>query len=247
MTTVHVFIGPTLRQDEARLELDAVVHPPAAVGDVYRVACGRPQAIGIIDGFFERTASVWHKEILWAMAEGVHVFGAASMGALRAAELADYGMEGAGRIYAALRSGEIVDDDEVAVAHASADGGYRAISEAMVNIRATLTAAAEQTVISAHAQRELERLAKSLFYADRSYERLLCDGLEAGLPKAEVQALRAWLRQGRTDQKRQDAIELLRLMRDRLAQPLAPKRVSYRFEHTQTWEMLRKRIAGQTG
>ena len=44
----------------------------------------RPRAIGIIDGYFQQVPSVWHKEILWAMAQGVHVFGSASMGALRA-------------------------------------------------------------------------------------------------------------------------------------------------------------------
>ena len=36
--------------------------------------------IGLIDGFFENVASVWHKEILFALSEGVQVFGAASMG-----------------------------------------------------------------------------------------------------------------------------------------------------------------------
>jgi len=41
--------------------------------------------IGVIDGYL-RWATVWHKEILWAMAEGIHVFGAASIGALRAAD-----------------------------------------------------------------------------------------------------------------------------------------------------------------
>ena len=60
---------------------------PSAQGDVYRVAQERPSAIGIVDGYFEGVLSVWHKEILWAMAEGIHVFGSASMGALRAAEL----------------------------------------------------------------------------------------------------------------------------------------------------------------
>ena len=56
-----------------------------------------PRAIGIIDGVFLDVASVWHREILWALSQGVHVFGAASMGALRAAELDGFGMRGVGR------------------------------------------------------------------------------------------------------------------------------------------------------
>jgi hypothetical protein len=68
------------------------------------------------------------------MKQGVHVFGAASMGALRAAELAAFGLEGVGDIYEAFASGALEDDDE-------AEGGYRPLSEAMVNIRPTLQAA----------------------------------------------------------------------------------------------------------
>ena len=47
----------------------------------------RPAIIGMVDGYFEVTPTVWHKEILWAMAQGIHVYGSASIGALRAAEL----------------------------------------------------------------------------------------------------------------------------------------------------------------
>src|SRR5262245_35033808 len=132
-----VFVGPTLSVQEATTVLDATYLPPAAQGDVLRAALQKPVAMGIIDGYFERIPSVSHKEILFAMKQEIYVFGAASMGALRAAELAQFGMEGVGEVYEAFRRGEIEDDDEVAVAHAHAEQGYRALSEAMVNIRAT--------------------------------------------------------------------------------------------------------------
>ena len=79
--------------------------PPAAQGDVYRAALSRPVAIGLVDGYFERVPAVWHKEILWALSQGIHVFGSASMGALRAAELAPFGMVGVGAIFEAYRDG----------------------------------------------------------------------------------------------------------------------------------------------
>jgi hypothetical protein len=53
----------------------------------------------IIDGLFYHTAPVRHKEILILLAQGVTVIGAASMGALRAAELHPYGMTGVGSIF----------------------------------------------------------------------------------------------------------------------------------------------------
>ena len=79
--------------------------------------------------------AVWHKEIMWMMEHGVHVFGAAGLGALRAAELDSFGMHGAGWVYQAFRDGTLDRDDEVAVRHGTAEDGYRPLSEAMVNIR----------------------------------------------------------------------------------------------------------------
>src|SRR5258708_5321121 len=105
--SVVVFVGPTLPLETARLELDAIYRPPVAQGDVWRAARLNPRAIGIIDGYFEGVPTVWHKEILWAMAQGIHVVGAASMGALRAAELKDFGMEGVGPIYEAFVRGDL--------------------------------------------------------------------------------------------------------------------------------------------
>src|SRR5437762_10719938 len=136
--SVYVFTGPTIPPEEARFELQATYLPPAAEGDVYRVSLKRPEAIGIIDGYFQSTPAVRHKEILWAMSRGIHVFGSASMGALRAAELAAFGMEGVGTIFELYRDGVLEDDDEVAVVHGSAEVEFRAASEAMVNIRHTL-------------------------------------------------------------------------------------------------------------
>ena len=125
----------------------------------------------------------WHKEILFALSEGVHVFGAASMGALRAAELDGFGMVGVGRIYRAYQAGHVStlrwrepfeDDDEVAVVHGPAETGYVAVSEAMVNIRATLARAADlRSVIRRRHRDALAPIAKALPFSDRSYPRLL--------------------------------------------------------------------------
>ena len=133
---------------EARRELEAVYLPPAAEGDVYRVTLKHPQAIGIIDGYFQSMPTVRHKEILWAMSRGIHVFGSASIGALRAAELVAFGMEGVGTIFELYRDGVLEDDDEVAIAHGPAEAGFLAGSEAMVNIRQTLRKAERLGVIS---------------------------------------------------------------------------------------------------
>jgi len=233
---IYVFVGPTLPVREARAELDAVYLPPVAQGDVYRVARGRPWAIGIVDGYFANVPAVLHKEILWALSRGIRVYGSASMGALRAAELAPFGMVGVGQIFEQYHAGHLQDDDEVAVVHGSPDSEYVAESEAMVNVRFTLAAAAARQVIGPGVQSALEQLAKRLFYPDRAYPRLLRQGAAEGLPAAELAALEAWLPRGRVDQKRADALAMLRLMREDLAGGVARPAVPFTFARTKYWE-----------
>jgi hypothetical protein len=220
--------------------------PPAAQGDVYRAARERPTAIGIVDGYFSQVPAVWHKEILWAMKEGIHVFGSASMGALRAAELWQFGMVGVGAIFEAYRDRELEDDDEVALIHLPALSGFRPLSEPMVNVRATLIAAEAVGVIGAETRTVLVRTCKELFYPERTYDRLLERGREFGLPTAELDALASRLDEVRVDQKRLDALAMLRTMRTFLSGGPLPKIVEYEFEHTTLWNEL-VRDAGRLG
>jgi hypothetical protein len=236
--SAFVFTGPTLSPEEAGSAWDANYLPPAAHGDVYRVALKGPRAIGIIDGYFEGVPSVWHKEILWAMAQGIHVFGGASMGALRAAELDSFGMRGVGKVYEAFRDGVLEDDDEVTVVHGPSELGYRAATEAMVNIRHTLAAAARAGILAAGTRDALVGIAKGIFYKNRDwhYERLLERAAEEALPGDELDAFGRWLPKGRVNQKRDDALEMLDVMRRMLAGRPEELRVDYRFEHTENWD-----------
>jgi hypothetical protein len=227
-----VFVGPTLSVSDACRELDATYLPPVSQGDVYRVACLQPFAIGIIDGYFEAVPSVWHKEILWAMSRGIRVYGSASMGAIRAAELASFGMKGVGKVFEAYRDSAIEDDDEVAVLHAPAERNYASISVALINIRATIAAAVAAGVLTAASGSILERIGKELFYPARCYDEVLISAVERGVPTQEVQSLRKWLPSGQIDQKREDAIAMLRAMANDMNNNKENDPVLYRFEQT---------------
>jgi hypothetical protein len=233
---IVIFLGPTLSHAEALPHLEATYLPPVAQGDVFRASKERPSAIGIVDGYFERLPAVWHKEILWALSEGIHVFGAASMGALRPAELATFGMRGVGAIYEAFHSGVLEDDDEVAVAHGDASTGYRATSEAMVNVRATLRCAEQDGIATAMVRGQLEAIAKRLFYPDRSYARVFSLALEQGMPAREVEALRTFVFTHRVDQKRVDALALLDAVKRCCEEGAQPSRCTFSLAHTEAWE-----------
>ncbi len=243
--TMVVFVGPTLPPGDIAVCGDIACLPPVAQGDIYRAAQGRPRAIGIIDGYFSGAPSVWHKEIRWAISRGIPVFGSASMGALRAAELDAFGMRGVGRIFEAFRDGELEDDDEVAVVHGPAELGHLRASEAMVNIRATLKRAEAEGVLCASSRSVLESFGKSLFFPQRSWEALLEGAATQGIAEPERAALRAWLTEGRVDQKRADALEMLAAMREAPRDSNAPQ-PKYNFEWTQLWdEFVRRFEAGQ--
>jgi hypothetical protein len=138
------------------------------------------------------------------MNHGIRVFGASSMGALRAAELMPFGMTGIGEIFEAYRSGELEDDDEVAVAHGDETTGYRCVSEAMINIRFTLRKAESAGVLDEQTRRFLENRVKSVPFPQRSL-RVTMSACEAELPGLQLSALREWLQLGCVDQKRIDA------------------------------------------
>jgi hypothetical protein len=75
-----IFAGPSLPPSLRPVNPAIEWHPPVRQGELYRAALARPAVIGVVDGYFEVTPTVWHKEILWAMVQGIHVFGAASIG-----------------------------------------------------------------------------------------------------------------------------------------------------------------------
>lgn len=210
--SLYVFLGPTLPLEAARKICEATYLPPVAMGDIYALQEDRPSTIAIIDGTFQNAPAVWHKEILYALDRGTRVIGASSMGALRAAELHEFGMEGVGAIYEAFRDGIYNDDDEVAVMHAAREHGYRPLSEAMVNIRAALGEALDRGLIGSKTRDELVRQAKRVFYAERSWPALFEGGRREGLPSDEMGRLETYVRSEKPNAKRADATLLLKAL-----------------------------------
>ncbi|MBB2679553.1 TfuA-like protein [Rhizobium phaseoli] len=206
-----VFLGPTLPERQARTYLDAIYHPPVGCADVVRaVAEYAPAAIVLIDGVFGELPAVRHQEILWAIARGVRIYGAASIGALRAAELAPQGMIGHGLIYRWYRRHPLADDADVTVPMAPAALGSRALGDALIDIRLTLKKAERAGVIERRLRCDLETLASGLHFSERSFSRLLLAAAENKPgPAGQIQALKAWVKTSATSRKREDAVNLL--------------------------------------
>lgn len=200
---LSVYIGPTL-SPENRTTADTITYlPPASAGDMLALAKQPPHRVLLIDGIFEAARAPWHKEILVLLAEGFDVWGAASLGALRAAELHRFGMRPEGAIARAYAAGRIVGDDEVAVAHAPATFGHRALSLAQVDVRRTLAVALRARILTGDEARRLRAASHAIFFKDRTMPALISAASELMPDRAERFA--AWLPTGFVSQKARDA------------------------------------------
>jgi hypothetical protein len=164
-----VFLGPTLQVSEAEQLVAAEFRAPAAMGDITRAVVDGFETIVLVDGVFESGPSVWHKEILWALSRDIAVIGVSSMGALRAAELCDFGMLGHGSVFADFISGRLQDDDEVAVLHGPEETGWVSLTDAMVDVRGYANAALEQAVLSSVQASEVVTHAKAMHFKQRRF------------------------------------------------------------------------------
>lgn len=192
MSKPIVFLGPSLPIAEARTLLEADYRPPAGQGDLYRAAQEAPPAIALVDGIFKDAPTVRHREILWTLHQGIPVYGAASMGALRAAELHRQGMIGSGLIYRWFRRFPMLPDDAVAVTHLPRELGSAPLSDALVDLRRSLSAARRSGALTLSEAGEQARALTALSFPDRK------------LPTR--------LSEHRVPQKANDARHLLRLL-----------------------------------
>jgi len=226
-----LFAGPTLYR--VPTPPNVARYGPVAMGSVFRAVEAGYSRIGIVDGHFGNIPAVWHKEILYALSEGVEVIGAASMGALRAAELCAFGMVGIGRIFRLFRSGRWTDDDEVAVIHAEEELSFCPVSDAMANIRFTLRRLRRIGQIDADTETDIVDRMKACHFSLRTRDELGRQSANALGEHGAQRLLRAYEREY-VDVKKRDALALLGYL-EQPSQPSARQR-AWVFPDTGPWQ-----------
>lgn len=201
-----LFVGPTLHGEIAAGRLEGapeiVCRGPARQGDIARAVVDGAAAIGLVDGRYEDVAAPWHKEILFALSQGVAMLGGGSLGALRAAECAAFGMIGIGAIFESYVNGARVDDSDVAQLHAPAEMDFFPLTEALVNVEETFRVLVAAGLLEARLVAQLGAIARALFFKTLTFEAVVD---KAGLPDPEAARLLALIARHRVDLKRRDA------------------------------------------
>jgi TfuA protein len=198
-TVIH--LGPTLSREVAQKILAAEYLPPICRGDLAQLP-EEVRFVGIVDGEFYQSLAVSPKEVVALLKRGVKVFGASSMGALRAAETHTLGTIGVGKVFTMFRDGILDGDDEVALIYEPET--YRKLSEPLVNLRCALEMAASEKAISEQDRDRLILEMKSYYFPYRSYKSLqrLCPALTGYFSSIVL-----------PDVKRDDALELLHVIK----------------------------------
>ncbi len=183
---LHVLVGPSLPQsNRERLEGGFVFHPPAVRGSLVAIAkCERrnkapfvPPVILVIDGEFGNGQAISLTEIRAVINMGATIFGATSIGALRAVEARTVGMTGIGGIFRDYLTGRRVNDSDVAVA--TSETGV-ALGPSVCDVDSL--APAFETIHNEPLPIGLIETLRRTYYLDRSYELVHSTMLEYGVP-----------------------------------------------------------------
>ncbi len=131
-----IYLGPSgYKIDNQGLLNGWLVKSPCKQTDIMNdIQQYMPKKICIVDGLYKTIPAPWHKELLLALENNVIVDGVGSLGALRAAELDEYGMNGYGWIYNFIKANEPIDDSIVALLHLDTASDYRPITVAKIEL-----------------------------------------------------------------------------------------------------------------
>lgn len=247
-----IFFGPSISRSEVLAEFkdvpgELVCLPPVQQGDLLRLFYDPPDVIGVIDGLFLRTPSVLHKEILLLLRSGVRILGSASMGALRAAELDRFGMEGVGGVYRMYRDGLIDGDDEVAIVHGGPEEHFDPWTEPLVNVRHTIALATAAGAVTRETGDLVLHAARSVHFAERTWDAILNAPFLSGHPRACLDRLKRFVNANSVNLKHEDALLLVRKVVARLSnrEPW-PKRPAFKIRTSKYFYQHQRDYMGHT-
>ena len=207
------FAGPSLAGYDVPSGLE--IFPPATRGALTRAVRAGYSRIALIDGALEANSQVPLSEIRHILTNpDIQVFGAASMGAIRAVQLSGSGMCGIGRVFRLLRRRSLSDSDEVFVLHAPAALRYRCLTLPLINIRYTLRSLRRRGYLSRSEEHAIADYMRDVPWFDRD-RRSVSAALYTVCGSTRCSRVMQAFESSYRDIKREDALAVLTLLRSR--------------------------------
>lgn len=205
---IVVFVGPSIeKRDIKEIMGDHIqVHPPIRRGDLEKFDKG--YIVLIIDGVFGSVLAISPQEIQDFILRGNIVYGASSMGALRASELWSCGMIGYGKIFEAYKLKKVVSDAEVALIFSEND--YCPLSEPLIHLRFFLQEMHSLKFLTKEESETVFRQMENIYFPELSFERLF-EELKDKIDHDKLIEIKSFFYKHKEafNIKRQDAVGLL--------------------------------------
>jgi hypothetical protein len=215
-----IFLGPSLSHEKARKIFQADFRGPAKKGDLLRVSgdIDDNTIVCLVDALFLQDYPPSPIEVYQLMLnKNIKLYGAASLGALRAVELEKFGMIGMGKIFELYKKGKLTADDEIAVTFV--EGEHQLQSEAMIDIRFNLFLAHRMGIINEITKKTIAKVAKNIYFPYRNYTDIL-DQTQKQYPaiSKDLKSFRTYIIKNRQSLKERDTIKLINYVKHLLTE-----------------------------
>jgi hypothetical protein len=208
-----VFVGPSLAAPRPSVPGLAYA-PPAVRGDLLAALDRGHRCIGLIDGELIQRLAVTPAEVREAARRGARLWGASSLGAIRACECPG-AIQGVGRVYELFRNETLRAEDEVVGTFDPETN--RTLSYPLVTVRESLAWAVRESLLSEAQSAEVLQSVRRLSFDRRQSTAVAAAVMENTSSRHAASAVLNCLRRGLMDPKRADALELIEIMRPHLA------------------------------
>ncbi len=170
---IKAYLGLSLDKESAlKILPNAYIAPPIRRGNLVQDIKNGIGVIIIIDGTFHQNLAVAPDEIRDALCCGVKVYGASSMGAMRASELQDFGMIGYGRIFDHIVASTAFRDDFLAQVFSNDDGKITKLSYPYIDFHMNILELERRKLITVRELTKLLAIYANIYYADRCWPAL---------------------------------------------------------------------------
>lgn len=203
-----VFLGPSLDLVTATSLFAATYRRPAECGDITRAVEEGFDPIVLIDGLMVESHPPSPKEIAAALSARRRVVGAASLGAIRAAELQCLGMYGYGWVYRRYLRTPLAGDDEVLTVNCPET--WRPLTVSLVRVLFGIEKLVQRGLISIGDATQLIKRVKETPFRNRTWSNIISWIGQSGLSHKIADKLVV----KQMDIKRIDTIGCLKLLSD---------------------------------